>query len=368
MIIMDVKLDNLYGFKQFNVNFSHTHKNTGAYIKNEHLLGKPNFRYKKVNIIMGASATGKTTLGMALKDIFEFIEKKTFSCIIDAIGNPKRDASFEIEVISESNELYRVSGTFMPIKNGRDGYSTKLLVDSVPIESRDSYETCKKRLDKYAKRKCEHVLYELEKLESLQVNLKREKGGKGVISFPSDDKFFSNILDKILTSLDPAILRVRKSKTMSDVFEIRLKDRVIRLKNGETSDVLSSGMRTGVEVAKVIAELLQGKETLFYCDEDFSSVHSELEKVILGAIVDSIQPNGQLFFTTNNSELLEMNLPGHSYIFLKKDIYNKECYTKCFSSTDFLRRSTDSLKTVVEKELFSVATITNEIYRINSIM
>ena len=52
MIIMNLELDNIYGFKDFKMNFAYPKRIVGSTIENEHLPLRPNFRYKKVNIIM----------------------------------------------------------------------------------------------------------------------------------------------------------------------------------------------------------------------------------------------------------------------------------------------------------------------------
>ena len=52
MIIMNLELDNIYGFKDFKMNFAYPKKIVGSTIPNEHLPERPNFRYKKVNIVM----------------------------------------------------------------------------------------------------------------------------------------------------------------------------------------------------------------------------------------------------------------------------------------------------------------------------
>ena len=74
MVVLDVRLDNLYAFKNFHLNFAYPKKIVGSCIKDEHLANRPNFRYKKVNIIMGANASGKTSFGRALMNIFNFID------------------------------------------------------------------------------------------------------------------------------------------------------------------------------------------------------------------------------------------------------------------------------------------------------
>ena len=76
MIVMDLKVDNFYGFKKFHMNMSYPKKIVGSSIENEHLSYEKNFRYKKVNIIMGSNDTRKTSIGKMLMKIFNFISKK----------------------------------------------------------------------------------------------------------------------------------------------------------------------------------------------------------------------------------------------------------------------------------------------------
>ena len=73
MIVLNVILKNILGFSDFNINFSYPKKIVNSIIENEHLAGRPNFRYKKVVLLMGANATGKTSLGKALAKIFKYI-------------------------------------------------------------------------------------------------------------------------------------------------------------------------------------------------------------------------------------------------------------------------------------------------------
>ena len=43
MIVLDVKLNNILGFTDFNINFSYPKKIVNSIIENEHLAGRPNF-------------------------------------------------------------------------------------------------------------------------------------------------------------------------------------------------------------------------------------------------------------------------------------------------------------------------------------
>ena len=87
MIIMNLKVNNLLAFKDFEVNFSYPKKIVDSYIENEHLKDHPNFRYKKVNIVMGANASGKTSLGRMIMNAVTFIDTKRFECLTDCVND-----------------------------------------------------------------------------------------------------------------------------------------------------------------------------------------------------------------------------------------------------------------------------------------
>ena len=72
MIIMDLKINNFFAFENFHINFSYPKKIVNSYLEDEFLEGYPNFRYQKINIIMGSNATGKTSLGKMILAIFNF--------------------------------------------------------------------------------------------------------------------------------------------------------------------------------------------------------------------------------------------------------------------------------------------------------
>ena len=117
MIVMSVALDNLYGFQEFSLDFSYPKKIVRSPIVDEHLPGCPSFRYKRVNIIMGSTATGKTTLGKALLAIFNFIERKDASALTEAICDPAKPARFCLRFVTKEKVLSQVETTI----NARDG-------------------------------------------------------------------------------------------------------------------------------------------------------------------------------------------------------------------------------------------------------
>lgn len=93
MIVMDLKIDNFFAFNNFHINMSYPKKIVDSLINPEHLQDRPNFRYKKVNIILGANATGKTSLGRILMSSFNFISRKEIVALTDCINDNSKEAS-----------------------------------------------------------------------------------------------------------------------------------------------------------------------------------------------------------------------------------------------------------------------------------
>ena len=72
----------------------------------------------------------------------------------------------------------------------------------------------------------------------------------------------------------------------------------------------------------------------------------------------------QLIFTTHNTDMLNLPLPKHSYAFLKKTVTEEGIEIKVVNASDYLKRNTDSLKSAVKNDLFSVYPKTEDIFSI----
>lgn len=367
MIILNVDLDNFYAFKDFHLNLTYPKKIVDSYIRDEHLKDHPNFRYKKVNIIMGANASGKTTFGYVLRGIFNFISKKNPVFITNTINDRTQAASFTIDMVCESDILYRIACHIIPKPDGN--YETEdicLEVRSENIWAKDSYKSCVERLEAASYSPCGNYIQELDKMEPLFWLFEYPTDTKRVLSFDPKDEKFPYVLENILKALDPCIQNVEKSQDVEGAFVIRLKDRAIILQSGSPfdTDLLSSGTKAGVEIATLVSSLLQGLYSFYYCDEKFSYIHSDIEKAVLALMIDSIRPNEQLFFTTHNTDVLDMNLPKHSFTFLRKTLDDNGHRISCVSASSLLKRSSDSLKNAVENDMFSTAPMVDLIYAI----
>lgn len=367
MVVLDVRLDNFYAFKNFHINFTYPKKIVGSSIENEHLADRPNFRYKKVNIIMGANASGKTTFGHMLMNIFNFIEKKNYDLLSEAICDTARNASFCLDMVVKSNTLYRIKCMIDPCTK------EKYLPEQFHVEIRkeyiranDSYESCTKRLEAAAYTPADNYIDELEKIETLDWMFEYPEDTRRILQLPNKDKKFRFVLENILKALDPSILSVKISNDVKNAYVIHLKDRAVILQHGErfTTDVLSSGTKAGVEVARIISGLMQEQYSFYYCDEKFSYIHSDIEKAVLSLMIQYLRPNDQLFFTTHNTEVLDMDLPKHAFTFLRKDKEDPDCPITSIDASSLLKRNTDSLKNAVDNDLFSCSPAVDLIFAI----
>lgn len=97
------------------------------------------------------------------------------------------------------------------------------------------------------------------------------------------------------------------------------------IQDGQVPDIgwLSSGTKSGIAIAVMIAHMIEKKCEFFYCDEKFSFIHSDIEKALLSVMIELLDDDTQLFFTTHNTDILDMQLPKHSYTFMKKRYMEK---------------------------------------------
>ena len=76
---------------------------------------------------------------------------------------------------------------------------------------------------------------------------------------------------------------------------------------------------------------------LLFTNEFFKSLSTDA-KVLYGLMLDRISDNEQLIFTTHNTDMLDLNLPKHSFMFLRKESQDNEYRTIAISASDILKR------------------------------
>ena len=215
MVIMNLCLDNFLVFKQFELCMSYPKKIVHSSIEGEHLSGRERFRYKKVVILMGANATGKTALGRILMSIFNFINGKEYSSITRLIDDKRKTAEFTIDLAFPSFQLYRIKGSFSALSDETDEYSS----DDVTVEvwnenilPNDSYERCVERLAAKQPIIADSYIKALEQVPKMTWYFKYPYAPEGKLrtQIPFNSEKYRKTLEMTLKSLDPRIIGVSK--------------------------------------------------------------------------------------------------------------------------------------------------------------
>lgn len=372
MILMNLKLNNYMAFNDFEINMSYPKKIVGNQMV-ENLQNHPNFRYRKLNILMGSNASGKTSIGRMLMSIFNFIDRKEFINLITCINDTKKDATFEIQIVVNDN-FYRISSIIKGKAEGED-YSTEHFltkVEKIEINKTETYEKCLERLDaKNTDEFNQDFLRELEKVEKLSWAFEFPRDSRRVASryIPENEERYLCILKNTLQALDPLITNVEKVSEVKDTYVIHLGNEPIMIKNGNIigDEKLSSGTKEGISLANMFAALVCGGYNFFYCDEKFSYIHSDIEKAFLSLMVQKLEGDSQLFFTTHNTDILDMDFPKHSYNFLRKEIYGEECVISVVNAGEYVKKNRDSVKNAVQNDLFSSAPMLEKVFALADI-
>lgn len=370
MVLLDIRLDNFLVFKDFEICTSYPKKIVDSGIGEEHIEGKPNFRYKKLIILMGANATGKTALGRILKTIFNFIANKEYSRIVELIDDNEKEAVFSLDLVQENIELYRISGRIAP-KAGDDYQSgdIKVSVKKTAILANDNYEKCAERLERESEGVFPSYIEALESIPKISWGFEfpHETNSRFLV-WTNGKPIYLSILKQTLMTLDPRIIDVVSVPGDQDVISIRYPHCSVLMNKGRIidTDILSKGTVEGIGIAGLIAAMKTNLAGFYYVDEKFSHIHSEAEKAFLSLLIDLIGTNQQLFITTHNSDILDMNIPKHSFAFLRRDETDNN-HISCVFASEYLKKNTLSVKNAVENDVFSSAPDLSGIYKLREL-
>ncbi len=348
MIVLNLSLKGIYGFDNFNINFSYPKKIVNSIIEDEHLEGRERFRYKKVVVLMGANATGKTSMGKALLHIFEFIKDENPIPLCEMVSDKR--GYFSIDFVNGDYRLQRLSAQI-----DAENQKVEIQYKTADIEKMDSYEKCVDKLQDKTK-EATRTTTSLKKLVGdISYRFAYPEIEKSLKLTSTNKTILLKTLRAVIGTLDPTLQDVSISKDLKDTFIIRRKDTEIIIQDGKllNRDVLSSGTAEGIDVAMFLAALASNKSSFYYCDEHFSYIQSDIEKRIFGIMLDHIKDDEQLIFTTHNTDMLDLNLPKHSYVFLRKQLEDDVYQVSAISASDVLKRNTDSLRCAVENDMFA---------------
>lgn len=347
MILLNIKLDNIYGFSRFEMGFSYPKRTVGSIIEDEFLPGRPNFRYKRAVVLTGANATGKTCLGKTLQYITDFISNGN-PAALNSLPLSGNTGCFSIDFVNEGYVLHRVEAQISDIGIGR---SYSVTYSRAGISTRDSYESCCKRITSVKLNDSSSLKEYIGAIDCTFScpEIKPVSKISGV-----DKQLALKVLKVIIGTLDPSLEEISIARELRNSFIIKRGQEEIIIQEGKllNRDLLSSGTAEGVDIAFFFALLMSGRDGFYYCDEHFSYIQSDIECKIFALMLEHLGRNGQLIFTSHNMDLLDLNLPKHSFAFLYKK-FKPEYVSGVIYASELLKRNTDSVRCAYENDLFS---------------
>ena len=374
MIVMHIEFDNIACFNDFSMNMSYPKKIVGSSVE-EYLEEFENFRYKKVNILVGMNASGKTTFGKVMMSVFNFIHKREVYNILKLVTDYDRPAKIIMDFIPQKKELYGITIDIPAIKsiiNPDTEKITDITLDNISIRIKkvrlkrnDSYEQAKARLAKSGTVKIEDI----PRFGWLFTYPIKEENFRSIANLNVQSEKFLKVLNNVLKTLDNSIIGVSKLEDIDDTYVIKRCGKHVIIKENQVlpDDILSSGTLAGIEIANLITAVIEHYNGFYYCDEKFSYIQSNVEQAILSLLISNLKNDEQLFFTTHNLDILDMDLPKHSFVFMHKELSECNSEIKIVSASDYLKKSSDSVRNAMENDMFDVMPNLGLIYDIDDI-
>lgn len=358
MAILKVQFDNILCFNNFEADFSYPKKLVKTTLENEFLTNFPSIRYRKLNVIVGSNASGKTSLGKAICKVFVFLLKKEAKNITELVSNTNKNAYVLMDCVYSEGLFFRAE-----IKLLKDG---QILVryQEVLLNENDSYETVVSRLDT-SEDGFENYIKALDCVNVSGWNFlfPSIESGFDVITCEYDKrerKEFAQVLENVLQSFDDSIASVVPSKEIENSYIVSFKNgaRPISITSGDKLSeikMLSSGSKYAVNIAGVIYAIKKHKNGFYFIDEQFSYVSHDLEIACLATMVSLLDDGEQLFFTTHDTEILSLAYPNHSYNFLKKTTdENGEINIQMINAASLEKRNNVNIKNLYDNDFFDV--------------
>ncbi len=363
MAILRLELDNILCFDNFKADFSYPKKLVNSTLENEYLQNYPFIRYKRVNVIVGSNASGKTSLGKAIWHTFRFLRKKEAHLIQQMVSKKTKEASILIDCVFAEGLFFRFEVIAKP--NGEIDARYRPLI----LNKTDSYESV---LLKLPDTPFQNYLQALENVVSGGWNFcfPTIEEGFDFISckYPKNEsEEFVSIFENVLKTLDPSIEKVFKSKEQEDTYIIKMSEKTIAVKHGEKIsglNYLSSGTKYAINIAALIFSIKKHTNGFYYADEQFSYVNSDIEIACLNKMVDLLGDGEQLFLTTHNTELLSLPYPNHCFSFLKKEIINNKSVISLVDASKFEKRNNVIIKNLYDNDAFDMAPNTEKVFEI----
>ena len=365
MIITRLFIDNLYGFQDFELDLTYPRKNSKFLIEFEYLEEVPQFKFKRVCILMGTNASGKTSLGRVLWNIQTMLNTKTYTIneslasktialkiseqLLEAISNKESMAKVELEFLEPPFKVLQ----HLYIEFDKNGLIVSAKHTEIELKSNDTNLSVKKRLDIQKQKSIQlanhtSIVEITRRLLSFKESVSFKESGYYYVfaenhntadDFPISLTLKNNLhkiflvlktFDPTITDVRPLLTEMENGESIAEGYTVFFENRdsVKVTDNGETftakgKNRFSKGTYDVLSITDFLSYILEPKldewSITYFLDEKLASSHSELEISILNLIIQKLNKYSQFFYTTHNYDVLDLNLPAHSFAFLHKE-------------------------------------------------
>ena len=395
MLLLKLECSNFFLFENLSLDFTYPRKLNSEIAKNDEIFPGSKIKVRKHIVIMGANASGKTTLGELLCLIYNFLivrDVGPMNNLGQSINDTSRPASFTIE-FSIQKTAYRLSATF-----DKDGLIKETLTQS-DILKKYNISELRHHLDTDNSQKYDRnentefspgfysYLLRLRINEDLVSCFRAglqfwfilsafQNNTIGQSGFPILDVSLVAkllpVLDNSIQSVNPLYPKISSAPTSSASTttnenlpspEDHPKSCRIIFKNGQQKDIsfeditelrtthLSQGTIEAIAFSSVLSFLRESNHATVFVDEYLSHMHSELERYIIWLSFLMKKPDSQLFFTTHNTEVCDLRLPINSFLFLKRE---KDGTNTALWANSLLIKNDRNFRNYYENDYFSV--------------
>jgi AAA15 family ATPase/GTPase len=328
-------------FKDTFIDFTYPKKNADSTVEMEFLEEFPNIKFKRVCILMGANASGKTSLGKVMCIINNHLYGRSIIDPDTDISSEDKLASFEVTYVTPDNGLihklvakfHKQEGLVYEGYKVNQIYSSKSHKKTIEALEKSAYSFVFDANSHERSHGIENIRFQSALALTSEITITEEETFWNYIysdrnSF--DPKSYTpnniNFLGSVLKAFDSSISSVVAIPDAKDAFVVKFEngDSVIVDKGkSEHMDRLSRGTWEAIQVANFTSHIRQQGSGTYFIDEKMAYSHSEMEMAMINLMIEKLNDQSQLFVTTHNHDILDMNLPTHSYIFMRKDGYVK---------------------------------------------
>ena len=377
MLFLYIACDNIFMFKDFFLDFTYERKISHYLATDDTIFPNSQINVRKKMLILGGNASGKTTFGVLMCAINNYIMNVPVTNsrvnLYNAIYDRTKESYFMTEFVIDDN-AYRVYCKF-----NKQGIIEEYL-KKVKVYKSYNIKKLRSVLDE-APFICEYHNYKQdETITNTEIFMSSMLGEadsyiKEVGSKVAFHYLFSNysnqtaqnkinvgvdVLNNILPGIDNSVDKV-VSLNPSDK-DLSTNSYLIVFKNGSQvtipegdltfsqKDRLSHGTYEALTFLNVLQELKTRPDATLYIDEKLPHLHAELEAfLIMKALL--IKRSAQVFFTSHNSELLDLNVPNNAFLLFKRC---KEGFNKAMFVSQTLNKNDRSVRNYYENDYFGV--------------